>query len=405
MAQLETGFYSNMQAPDIAQSFERGIRIGDMMKERRAKDLEMQKRQQMDAAMKAGVVTNPDGTKSFNEAISIGEMMSVDPMAANKLKQDFQQQQAANAETQSKIQSYVANSKFGDLEHLVKNPNDPNAPKIWKSVYDFGKSAGMDMAGYSDIYDPRVVNAAYNLAIPAVKKREFEMQQQQNEARLAETKQNNDFRREELGLRRLERKDALAVKNEEKQMALTTPYGLANTPDDAKIIKEAHEAKMSLFSQVDEMIKLRQKYEGGAIMQPDDQGYATQLSNDALLAYKNLKKLGVLSKSDEDIVNAIIPKDPLRLRGMAEVISGQDAVLSKLVNFRDNKSKDFASGIQARIRGGDVAAKKVLEEDKQSAPKTNQQDGAVRMRDPKGNIRLVSPENVEAAKAAGGVEL
>ncbi|OPZ24296.1 MAG: hypothetical protein BWZ03_00236 [bacterium ADurb.BinA186] len=355
MAQLDANIFLQQKGPDfdqISEGFDRGIRLGDMMKQRKIQDLEIQKQNKIKDAYQSGVVINPDGSQSFNAEMTLGNLMKVDPKEAF----NFKAQQAANLKSDLEGQ-YAKNSFVSSLLETVKDQDSYLAAK------SLAISKGIKEAEQlPNTYDPQVIGslkAQYQKAsLTPSQQMEDSRKREEAQARLAE-----------LQDRRLERKDLINLRNEEKQMALTTPYGLANTPDDAKIIKEAHEAKMSLFSQVDEMIKLRQKYGGGAIMEPDDQGYATQLSNDALLAYKNLKKLGVLSKSDEDIVNAIIPKDPLRLRGAAEVISGQDAVLSKLVNFRDNKSKDFASGIQARIRGGDAAAKKVLEEDQKNAPK------------------------------------
>lgn len=184
MAQLDSDIFlkqSGVDLGNIADGFERGMRIGDLVRQRKAQEIEMQKQNELKEAYNSGYETKEDGTVVLNP-MKVSEFLRSKGRAqdAFKFEQDFKQQQAANAESQSKIQSYVANSKFGDLEHLVKNPNDPNAPKIWKSIYDFGKNSGMDMAGYSDIYDPQIVKAAYSLAIPVVKQRELQIQEEKN---------------------------------------------------------------------------------------------------------------------------------------------------------------------------------------------------------------------------------
>lgn len=210
MAQLDGSFYLQSQAPElkIGEGFERGMRLGDMMKERRAKDLEMQKKQQMDAAMKAGVVVNPDGTKSFNQDISIGEMMNVDPMAANKLKQDFQAQKVASLENENKLRSAVFEQTYGDVDFAFKNKGTPQAAKAWESAYDKAERLGYPMAGMSRIYDPNQTDTVYNSMLPMAKQRELEIQKQQNQARLEEARFNNGIKLRQVGL------DEQKIKNE-----------------------------------------------------------------------------------------------------------------------------------------------------------------------------------------------
>lgn len=147
---------------------------------------------------------------------------------------------------------------------------------------------------------------------------------------------------------REDRKWQNAMKLDEKLQGLKTPYGIANTVDDAKLLKEAHESKKNFDNKLDEMIALREKHEGGALWNREDVGRGKQLSKDLLLEYKNMAKLGVLSKADEDIINAIIPADPLAF----DFVPGQDPILHKLKKFKEDSDKDFATRIQTRTRGG-----------------------------------------------------
>jgi len=89
----------------------------------------------------------------------------------------------------------------------------------------------------------------------------------------------------------------LAAKDEKLQ-PLQTPFGLANSLDDAKQLKEAHESKKNFDNKISEMIALREKHGGGATLNREDVARGKQLSKDLLLEYKNMAKLGVLSKSD-----------------------------------------------------------------------------------------------------------
>lgn len=151
---------------------------------------------------------------------------------------------------------------------------------------------------------------------------------------------------------RNERRFQAGVLRDEKQQALQTPYGLANTPDDAKQLKEAHEAKKNFDNKLQQMIDLREKHGGGAIFNRDDVARGKQLSKDLLLEYKNMAKLGVLSKSDEDIINAIIPEDPLQYNSPLASVQGQDPTLSRLKSFKDDSDKDFQTRIGTRTRAG-----------------------------------------------------
>lgn len=133
----------------------------------------------------------------------------------------------------------------------------------------------------------------------------------------------------------------------EKNQLLQTPFGLANTQDDAKQLKEAYESKRNFDNKIQELIDLRTKY-GGEMMNREAVSRGKQLSKDLLLEYKNMAKLGVLSKSDEDIINAIIPADPLGF----SLIPGQDPIMNNLKKFKEDSDKDFSTRVQTRTRAG-----------------------------------------------------
>lgn len=151
---------------------------------------------------------------------------------------------------------------------------------------------------------------------------------------------------------RTERRYQAGLAKEEKLQALQTPYGLANTVDDAKQLKEGQLAKQAFDNKLNQMITLRQKHGGGAIWNREDVARGKQLSKDLLLEYKNMAKLGVLSKSDEDIINAIIPEDPLEYNSPIAAIQGQDPTLQRMIQFQQDSDKNFADGIAIRTRSG-----------------------------------------------------
>ena len=165
-------------------------------------------------------------------------------------------------------------------------------------------------------------------------------------------------------------KNEAAAKKEEKEQALNTPYGTANSLDDAKQLKEAHESKKNFDNKIEEMIALREKHGGGAVWNREDVERGKQLSKDLLLEYKNMAKLGVLSQSDEKIINAIIPEDPLAFNSPIAAIQGQDPILHRLKSFKSDSDKDFATRISTRTRGGGRPPKVVVKT--QTNPRTGQ---------------------------------
>lgn len=186
----------------------------------------------------------------------------------------------------------------------------------------------------------------------------------------------------------------------EKEQALQTPYGLANTIDDAKKLKAAHESKTNFDNKISEMIALREKHGGGAILNREDVARGQQLSKDLLLEYKNMVTLGVLSESDKNILDKIIPNDPLEYK-MAGII-GQDPILSNLKAFKGDSQRDFDTKVSTRTRKGLAEAGKKIERkvvDRQVNPK---QPGKMKLVYSDGSSEIVDTGRVANNGASGG---
>lgn len=181
---------------------------------------------------------------------------------------------------------------------------------------------------------------------------------EENMFKLQKLNEEVSARRQAAHLANQSRNDARNEKREEKEFGLKTPYGLANTLEDAKNLKSVDEMKKAFDSDLTEMIKLREDHKGGAIWNRDDVGRGQQLSKKVLLAYKDLAKLGVLSISDENILNAIIPPDPLEYNSPIASIQGQDPVLHKLRKFKTDSESDFQNRLKNRLRSPSVAGGK-----------------------------------------------
>lgn len=162
---------------------------------------------------------------------------------------------------------------------------------------------------------------------------------------------------------------------DQKSKSLDTEYGRAISPKHADIIREANLTKKQFDRDIGELIALRKKY-GAEMLNTDAVSRAQALSKDLLLSYKNLAKLGVLSKSDEDIVNAIIPSDPLQFN--ISSLWGQNPTLTVFTKFKEDLDKDFNDTLSTYIDGGAVkksGGSNVEKPAAQSKPKTVIQNG------------------------------
>lgn len=229
---------------------------------------------------------------------------------------------------------------------VIQNPDGTTSYDIKKTQGALGALTGNPYAG----------EAAYGIGNTI-----FTRDQAAAKA-VADAKQqeiDNQYRRDALASSAADRAEArnerryqAGLAKEEKIQGLQTPYGLANTTDDAKQLKDGHLSKRAFDNKLQQMIDLRTKHEGGAILNREDVARGKQLSKDLLLEYKNMAKLGVLSKSDEDIINSIIPEDPLEYNSPLAAIQGQDPTLNRLKAFQADSNKNFEDGVATRTRGG-----------------------------------------------------
>ena len=157
------------------------------------------------------------------------------------------------------------------------------------------------------------------------------------------------------------RQDAITDKQDLKKESLYIPgIGYANNDMDAKTVKSAAELKDKFDRTLKEMIDLRVSNNGGAILDREAVGRGKQLSKELLLTYKDLAKLGVLSISDENILNAIIPPDPLAYSGAG--LMGQDPIRTNLEGLGNDANKDYEKSLSLRLKSRDKPSVPPLDE-------------------------------------------
>jgi hypothetical protein len=172
-----------------------------------------------------------------------------------------------------------------------------------------------------------------------------------NNLKMEEIRHKNDMQKygAEIGIRRADKATEKAEKLEKDRKDRTTTYGVARTDDDAKKLKDVAELKQSFDTKLEEMIALRKKHDGGAIFNRDDVNRGKALSDDLLLAYKDLSKLGVMSKTDENILRRIIPSDPLQYNSPIAAVQGQDPTMNQMSKFKEDSERDFQTRLKNRL--------------------------------------------------------
>ena len=342
---IDSSIYNRTPLANFADKGAEGMQNGMTMRSqmdqaRRANDAEAMQRNSADA-LRNSMVTNADGSRSLDTKRAASNLFGVDPMKGLAFQKEAQNEEIEKQKATREKQKFEVDLT-AQLAGSVKD--QPS----WDNALVTAQKYGIDTTQLPKQYDPNFVKMIHGRALSAkeqldatYKVQDFQLREKELGSRAADRAEARNERRFQAG-----------IKMDEKAQAMQTPYGLANSVDDAKQLKEAHESKKNFDSKLNEMIALREKNKGGALLNRDDVGRGQQLSKDLLLEYKNMAKLGVLSKSDEDIINAIIPADPLQYNSPLASIQGQDPTLHRLKSFKSDSDKDFSNRVQTRTRSG-----------------------------------------------------
>jgi len=137
------------------------------------------------------------------------------------------------------------------------------------------------------------------------------------------------------------------MKNRRQQMDLerfVPGQGMALTKDDAKKTKSYLSDSTTLKELVKEMKGLRKKQGGGEILNRSSVAKGKQLATEAALIMKNIAELGVLAGPDMDLLNKLIPEDPL---------SFSPTTMTKLQNLENMLERKERTFLKARgFQGG-----------------------------------------------------
>jgi len=253
-----------------------------------------------------------------------------------------EQESAARKAAQEEAVAQRAAAKFGPEQEVIRREADPTSEDSKQAQIIAKKvSPGLDVTNLSATQLMKLMPTLMSI-------REGEQRSSDRRVTADATASAAKERSDRLKELDEEKRHNLSEKKDLAAQARLVPgYGEALTTTDANQLKSAVEQKREFDRQLQEMIDLRVKHNGGAIFNRDDVERGKQLSKDLLLKYKDMAKLGVLSVSDEKILNAIIPDDPLAYT--AAGLIGQDPIMTRLTKFKEDTQADFGSKLSSRL--------------------------------------------------------
>lgn len=148
---IDIGMYSNMRGADIMGGIDKGMRMRDMMDQRKLSQQKLADEQKIKAAYNAGVTVGPDGQPVFDKNATLSALansgMGQEALAA---RQQFQQQDLVSqkAQAENKMQ------ELGLIGQIAGSVTD-------QSSYNQGlqqlQSIGIDVSQLPRQYDPNLV--------------------------------------------------------------------------------------------------------------------------------------------------------------------------------------------------------------------------------------------------------
>ena len=263
----------------------------------------------------------------------------------NMGKEGVADAEKARARVDSSFQNQAKMEDYGRKSDAAARMSDPNSEES-ASAREYLKYITPDAAKIQN-FDKMSAAQVEKVAPTAYRKY---ADTQKNKATMYAANQSAGLRQDARDERAQAMQDKVAAKNEE----LYVPgLGTARSLTDAKTLKDATLMKGKFDRQIQEMIDLRTKHNGGTVWNREDVERGQQLSKDLLLAYKDMAKLGVLSVSDENILNAIIPPDPLAYKFVG--IAGQDPIMNNLKKFKEDTNSDYEQNLSIRLRNRENA--------------------------------------------------
>lgn len=144
MAMIDSNIYFQQKTADPMGSFAEGMKMGDMIKQRRQE-------QAIQDAYKAGIVQNPDGSIGMDTKKTTMALMQVNPQAAYQYQQDRRAEEAA----QLKLKKEKQQADFEDITRAAWKVNDQNSYDVELKNLSL---KGIDISQLPKQYNPQMID-------------------------------------------------------------------------------------------------------------------------------------------------------------------------------------------------------------------------------------------------------
>lgn len=168
----DNSIYFKQESPDIVGSIQRGMTMGDQIRQRK-------KQRAVNDAYSKGVITNPDGSTSFDQGKTLAALAGVGGQEYLEGNAKFNEQDVAARKAQRDQLQFEAN-EISNIAGTIKDQ------RSYEQGLGYLKSRGIDVSQMPQAYDPGLVNRYAMGALTAKerleqenKSREFSLKQQE----------------------------------------------------------------------------------------------------------------------------------------------------------------------------------------------------------------------------------
>lgn len=169
---IDSSIYFQQQAPDIVGSIERGLNMRQLIDQRR-------KQRDVEDAYKSGVVTNPDGSTTFDNTKTLSALAKADPKQAMEFQRESQTLEAQKQKLQQEKHMHAIDM-FARIAPSMKD----------QASYEAGlqtlTKAGVDVSDAPRAYEPSLVDRYHSMAITAKDQQELQNKDRDFQAKRAE---------------------------------------------------------------------------------------------------------------------------------------------------------------------------------------------------------------------------
>lgn len=186
MATIDTSIYQNLgrgiqpiQAPDVAGSMEKGMRLSQLARQRKLEDREDEESEAVRAAFKANV--GPDG--QVNKEGVLSSLAKINPEKALAYKSQFGKQDLEALDAKAKKLDFALNQN-GMIQQFLENATDQQS---WSAGLQKLTEMGVDVSKQPQQFDPGYRRQNYFTSLKFSERLAAEKQ------KLDELKQSQDF--------------------------------------------------------------------------------------------------------------------------------------------------------------------------------------------------------------------